>query len=195
MPSVIYDLEYITAGGESLETFLVTKSLFWPIHRSAPAGEPTFPRLTLGGLLLSIARLESRQLPFTESHQFDVLKMGLNNIRTSRSNAWERKAKREFQSRLRQWQQFLTEIMQNPETFIVHYESEVRIRVLLDLLGTDTRSCYDNVSDQVDQLDLLLRSVFQAGKFIWEDEISTGFNPTQFWYLWGKPVIEKFNII
>jgi len=195
MPSVIYDLEYITAGSESLETFLVTKPLFWPIHRSAPVGEPTFPRLSLGGLLLSIARLESRNLPFPESHQFNVLKMELNTIRTSRINAWERKVKREFQSRLRQWQQFLNELIQDPETFIVHYVSEVRIRVLLDLLGMDTRSCYDNGSDQVDQLDLLLRSVFQEGKFIWEVEICTGFNPSQFWFLWGNPVIEQFNII
>jgi len=195
MPSVKYDLEFISAGIESIETFLGSKSLFWPIHRPSPPGEPTFPRLTLGGLLLSKARLESRDLLFNESHQFDAIKIDLYNIRTKRIVAWERKVKREFQSRLRQWQQYLSELTHNPNSFIAYYGSEVRIRVLLDLLGTDTQACYDNVSDQVDQLDLLLRSVFQEGKFIWEDEISTGFNSTQYWFLWGKPAIEKFNFI
>ena len=57
MKSFEYDLRYIQAGLDSIEEYLLSDEVFWPLSAHPPEGAPEYPRLTLDGLLLSKARL------------------------------------------------------------------------------------------------------------------------------------------
>ncbi len=52
MPTPAQDLSFFQAGLESLETYLLSEGLFWPL-----AGD--LPRLTVGGMLLAGKRIEA----------------------------------------------------------------------------------------------------------------------------------------
>lgn len=62
MPSAEYDLGYLKAGISALENYLLSNDLYWPVGASSPSGEPAYPRLTLGGLLLAQKRAHARNL-------------------------------------------------------------------------------------------------------------------------------------
>ena len=53
MPSPEYDLRYLKAGIEQLESYLLSSDVYWSIGTRAPAGETPYPQLTIGGLLLA----------------------------------------------------------------------------------------------------------------------------------------------
>jgi hypothetical protein len=111
MPSAAYDLEYLRAGLDVLEEYLLSKDIYWPLSASPPPGDPPYPRLTLGGLLLSRARARARELSgtLTPAQEADLTRMS-EQLEATRSRwrvAWEGKASREFHARLNLWRDFL----------------------------------------------------------------------------------------
>jgi hypothetical protein len=56
MSSFDYELRYLNAGISELQTYLLSKELYWPIGIRASRGEKGYPRLTLGNLLLSLVK-------------------------------------------------------------------------------------------------------------------------------------------
>jgi hypothetical protein len=194
MPSVSYDFSYLTTGIEEIESFLLSKNLFWPIRSVPPYGEPAYPRLTIGGLLLSSNRLRARDLDLSQKMILNSLEMKIDNYRTSWRSTWEMKAQREFQSRYRQWHHYVNELLLNPEANIPYYGSEVRVRVLIELLLPEIGSPENHYFNQLTRLDSLLKLIFAMGTFIWDEEISSGFDEDQYWYLWGFPEIARFQL-
>jgi hypothetical protein len=191
MPSISYDLKYLKAGIDELESYLLSKKLFWPIGAAAPEGDPHFPRLTLGGILLSRARLHARDLPKSDAFEFHSLQKELDHWRSKWITAWERKAVREFNSRIRQWRHYLDELNQNPDRFVPYYDSQVRLRVLIEILLGEIRKHKNESIENLQNLDGFLRSVFVPGEFLWEPDLESGFDREKFWYLWGEPEIEN----
>lgn len=193
MPSVSYDFGYLTAGIDEIESFLLSKNLFWSISTAPPYGEPAYPRLTIGGLFLSNNRLRARNLDLSQKMILDSLEMKIDYYRTNWRSTWEMKAQREFKSRYRQWHHYINELLLNPEENIPYYGSEVRVRVLIELLLSEIGSPENNNIYQLTRLDSLLKSIFVTGTFVWDDEISSGFDEDQYWYLWGFPEIVRFQ--
>jgi hypothetical protein len=193
MPSVSYDFGYLTEGIEQFESFLLSKNLFWPISSAPPYGEPAYPRLTIGGFLLSNNRLRARDLDLSQDKILHSLQMKIDNFRKRWRSAWENKAHSELKSRFRQWDQYVNELQINPEENIPYYRSEVRVRVLIELLLPEIGSTENYYWDQLTGLDSLLKSIFTAGTFVWDEEISSGFDEDQYWYLWGFPEVVRFQ--
>jgi hypothetical protein len=193
MPSVSYDFGYLTEGIEQFESFLLSKNLFWPISSAPPYGEPAYPRLTIGGFLLSNNRLRARDLDLSQEKILHSLQMKIDNFRKRWRSAWENKAHSELKSRFRQWDQYVNELQINPEENIPYYRSEVRVRVLIELLLPEIGSTENYYWDQLTGLDSLLKSIFTAGTFVWDEEISSGFDKDQYWYLWGFPEVVRFQ--
>jgi hypothetical protein len=189
MPSVKYDLGYLRAALEILDTYLLSEDLFWPLNSEAPIGETMFPRLTIGGILLSMARLQARPILPYQSSQFQNLVVALDHYRSDMRVAWERKSRREFISRLDQWKHYINELSMNPDENIPFYGSEVRLRLLLDLLEDEITPVDDIYVTSLLQMDKILQAVFIKGGFIWDSVLSPGFNQEKYWYLWGKPSI------
>ena len=186
MPNPHYDLEYAAAGLAALKDYLLTKELFWPISLSATGQGQIYPKLTAGNLLLTFARLhaygKSGTLDAVQQSEFIRLEMEFDALKRKWQVAWEEKVSREFTSRLRQWSHYLDEFSQNPDSRAPYYRSEVRLRVLLELLKDDLGEVPE---EDLSVLDESLRAQFTDGDFIWDEDLADGFPQDKYWFLFG----------
>jgi hypothetical protein len=180
-----YDLGYLRASLDELKAYLLSKELFWPV--STPRGFRSFPMLTIGNLLLSIKKIKASsntgQLSPEQRTEYAQLARKVDEIHHQWTAAWEAKSIWEFGSRLRQWGNYLNELINKEETHAVYYSSEVRVRVLLELLGE-----YASTADQeaLAQLDEMLRAKLKFSDFIWSTELQPEFLHQDYWFLYGK---------
>ena len=186
MPSPEYDLRYLKAGIEQLESYLLSSDVYWSIGSRAPAGETPYPQLTLGVLLLARLRAQSSMKTSTQQVELEELNGRLNDLRTRWRVAWEGKASKEYHARLNLWKNFLEEYRANPETQYDRYKYEVTRRVMLHLLGAETENIPQTQRDLLASLDLLLHTIFISGKFIWDISLDASFPQDQYWYLYGR---------
>jgi hypothetical protein len=187
VPSVEYDLRYFSAGLSELEDYLHAQELYCPLGVLPPAGEPPYPSLTLGNLLLVRARLRARAVSYDLSLKLDGLDHQMETTRTRWLRAWGQKASREFRARLSLWRDYLEDYRQDPDGNTDRYAYEIHRRVELELLKADTDSIPSQELDVLEGLDKLLQSVFLPGKFAWDLELRDGFTQDTYWYLYGYP--------
>ena len=175
MTPVEKDKSYLEASISELETYLLSQELYWPIS----ARGFDLPRLTIGGILLTQARLEAC------GERIEALVARFDGIRSKWRVAWETKAGREVGARMRLWSNYLTDYRQNPEGQADLYPHEVRYRVMLHLLLAELPA---PAPEQValPQLDSLLRANLTAGDFIWESDLQVGFPREVYWFLYGR---------
>lgn len=153
------DLMYLKAGIPLLEDYLLSTELYYPL-----TGE--LPRLTLGGILLALARAGSRASKFA---------MECSRVRAAGQTAWEAKSKRELLARERSWMDYLAEVREDLPAAARLYPHNVRCRAMLSLLDRPEH-----------ESDSLLRGIFREGRFVWEPECAVNFPPGPFWYLYGS---------
>jgi len=187
-----YDMGYIQAGVELLESYLMSSEVFWPLGENPPEGEPEYPRLTLDGLLLAKERLLAHAKSADQEEQVARVISELEVLRSRHRVAWEGKAMQCHRVRLRMWGDYLQEYQDNPGDNAGRYAYEVRLRVMLTLSGAEM-GAQENVATQLlDGLDNYLRSLLVRTGFIWEPELQPGFQPDKYWYLYGRlPPVAK----
>lgn len=186
MVSSLYDIVYLRAGVDVLERYLLSRDLYWPIGANPPAGEPVYPRLTLSGLLLARARLRSRLLSQERRSEHEDLHAQMDAIHSRWRVAWEKKASREYHSRLNLWRDFLEEYRASQQNNSDRYAYEVSRRVMLHMLEPDAAGVPQVELDMLKGLDRILRAVLLPGGFVWEPELEQGFPTDPFWYLYGQ---------
>ena len=152
------DNQYLSAGVPELENYLLSKELYYPIGLN-------LPQLTLGGVLLSLARMG------TQAAQFEAQ---VEAIRSKWQAAWDVKSSREVRARSELWVNYLAEYREDPKSGARLYSPNVRYRAMLSLLGKVEEDS-----------DTFVKSVFKEGKFVWEEECAPNFPPKTFWYLYG----------
>ena len=169
------DRAYLEAGIPELGDYLLSSELYWPIT----ARGYDLPRLTIGGILLEKTCLEAR------GERIEALVAQLDAVRSKWRVAWEAKAGREVQARLRLWSNFLADYRHNPEGYADAYPHEVRYRVMLHLLLAElpVSSAEQN---ELSQLDGVLRASLSPSGFIWEAGLQPGFPREIYWFLYGK---------
>lgn len=185
MPDFDYYRVYLQGGLREAERYLLSNELFWPLNIAPAVGEPGYPNLTLGGLLLYSAYARSLAGTASQDAVFSRIESEIHAVRTRWRVAWEQKAAWEFKSRLRQWGNVLKEIRIDPEDNIPYYRYEIRLRVIVHLLQAEIKETDPVLQEHLDSLDLLLRALFAPGNFLWEPELADSFPAADFWYLWG----------
>jgi hypothetical protein len=169
------DRVYLETGIPELREYLLSNELYWPIT----ARDYDLPRLTVGGILLAKTCLEAR------GEQHEALLAQLEALRSQWRVAWETKAGREVQARMRLWSNYLTDYRQNPEGQADAYPYEVRYRVMLHLLLAEVPAPPVE-QESLSQLDDVLRANLSSGDFIWEADLQPGFPREVYWFLYGK---------
>jgi hypothetical protein len=187
MPSVEYDLRYLKAGASSLENYLLSNDLYWPIGASPPAGEPPYPRLTLGAIQIAQKRSHARSLSAEQQAELSRLDELIDAIRARWRSAWKQKAAAEFRSRLNLWRNYIQDYRSNPEGNVDRYAYEVGRRVQLQLLDQEVDDLPETEMKLLDGLDKFLLAVLIPGPFIWESQLEAAFPRDIYWYLYGKP--------
>ncbi len=186
MKSFVYDLGYLQAGMELLEAYLLAEDVFWPIDASPPEGEPEYPRLTLGGILLAEARLKAYPLSQAQETERQRVLVDLDHVRSKWRVNWEKKARHCLTVRLRMWADYIEEYRSNPQDNAGRYRYEVRLRAMLELLEAESGEMQPVEGEILSGLDRYLKGELEIGDFIWETEVNSGFPPETYWYLYGK---------
>lgn len=174
MNPVQKDKAYIESGIPELEDYLLSNELYWPIT----ARGYDLPRLTIGGILLAKTCLE------TGGEQVESFVTQIDAVRSRWQVAWETKAGREFQARLRLWSNYLADYRQNPEGHVDAFPQEVSNRVMAHLLIAELPK--PQAEEELSQIDNVLRANFLSGDFIWDTNLQAGFPSNVYWYLYGK---------
>jgi len=185
MPSVEYDLRYLRAALVDLEGYLLSKEIYWPIGVKPPHGDPPYPRLTLGGIMLSRQSLTGRSMVAAQTDEYTDLSRRLDETRNKWRSAWGSKAARNFSSRLTLWNNFMDDYRKQPENNSDRYAYEARGRVMLQLLQPESDEIRPAEIEMVTGLDRILAESFLQGRFLWGAELIPSFPIGQFWYLYG----------
>lgn len=186
MPSVEYDLWYVRDGIEELESYLLSDAVYWPVGVTPPAGEPPYPQLTLGWLLLAYKRAGLGAKTTDQRAELERLSTPLENIHTQWRSAWERKAAQEFHARLKLWLNYLEEYRKAPPENYDRYTYEVSRRVLLQILKPETSQSPPSDTDLLFGLDKVLKVLLTPGDFIWDQDLIDGFSRQDYWFLYGR---------
>ena len=185
MTSIHYDFGYFQAGVDLLEEYLLSPQIYWTLGARPPAGEPVYPQLTLGGLLLTQIKLNAHSLPVDLQAEVIKLEHQMERTLTHKRVAWEHKASVEYRSRLKLWGDFLDEYRKEPANHRDRYSYEVSRRVMLQLLDPYAREIHPAEREMCHGLDEILHAVLIPGGFIWDEEIARGFPKESYWYLYG----------
>lgn len=186
MTSVQYDLIYLEAGIDGLEDFLLAKDLYWPVGVNPPAGEPPFPQLSVGGLLLSLERAKGRNLNLDQELILSNLLNRFHAVISDWRVAWSHKAAREFRMRLNMWRNFIEEYRKDPGDNADRYPYEIRLRVMLHLLQAEADELDSAELELLAGLDTVIRAVFVKGEFVWDADVVDSFPQEVYWYLFGE---------
>ncbi|MBN2500715.1 MAG: hypothetical protein JXB38_08065 [Anaerolineales bacterium] len=196
MSAIAYEMRFLHAVLDELKVYLLSDNLFWNTGGVVNHPDETpYPQLTLGNLALFRQRVEAKQkcTPLEASVSVEANKVfqEIESLHQQWRTAWEKKAAQEFVSRFRQWRIYVDEVKDDPEKNAVFYSSEVRVRVLLELLKTQLGTEPPAELELLPQLDLRLRAMFEPGNFLWEDDLTPGFDQETYWYLYGRPREEE----
>jgi hypothetical protein len=150
-----------------LKDYLLSNEIFWNVGID--------PQLTLGNVLLveSQAKAAGGDTPLLAE---------IAALKKEWQSAWEKKAKHEFSSRLRQWTQYLSELAEHPSRYSGQYKTEVRVRTLLELLAGEA----PGFSSQLTALDSQLKALTTSGDFVWGADAEGAFPKGKYWFLWTR---------
>jgi hypothetical protein len=185
MISCEYDLRFLRAGTAQLEKYLLAENIYWPLDVQALAGEPPYPQLTLGWLLLFRQRAKSACMKIDVSSELGRNSLEIEAIRKKWLTAWKTKARVEFHARLNLWRDFLEEYRINPRENYNRYGYEVNRLVCLHLLWAEADNIRESDIQMFNALDLFLRGRFIPGEFVWDEKIKPSFPATTYWFLYG----------
>lgn len=181
---------FLRAALPDLQDYLLSNELYWPLRLMAHTpGSLQIPQLTIGNLLLSQTRLSALTLPQGQADELAGIVRQIQQVRETWRSNWSRKAGREFASRLKLWQQYVSELRgeigRSAGRPASGYATEVRQRAILRLLSAEILGGLPrDEAEQVDLTDNILRGLTRAGDFVWEPEVAPGFPQQDFWFLY-----------
>lgn len=165
-------LRFLRAAVPQLKDYLLSNEIFWNLGFD--------PQLTLGNLLLAETEVKTAG-NLSPADQQLLVEIGAH--KKEWHSAWEKKAGREFVSRLRQWMNYLAELSEKPGRHTGSYKTEVRVRVLIELLADEA----PGLRQQLAAADSKLKALTAAGDFVWNGDLEKAYPKSKFWFLWARP--------
>ncbi|MCC6188669.1 MAG: hypothetical protein IT318_06515 [Anaerolineales bacterium] len=183
--NVAHDLAAFKHMAAELQDYLLSSTLFWQMQASSD-----FPKLSLGMLLLTQARLEGADslLSQTQRAERNATARQVDATLGNWQVAAEKKAAQEFRSRVNLWEQYWNDCREQPVTCADNYPQEVTQRVIAGLLLLKFPRLLDSPEARsLEALDRLARARLVGGRWIWPPDLQPGFPEAEHWYLYGLP--------
>jgi len=179
------DVDILKQMAADLKDYLLAEPVFWQMQ-----GSSSYPKLSLGMLLLTQARLEAvdSQLSQTQRAERDAAARQIDATLGSWQVAAEKKAERELHTRVNLWQQYWDDCNNDPHACGEQYKHDVTQRVIAGMLVRRFPRLADtNDGRALDQLDRLASGRTVKQGFVWEAELQSGFPEAEYSYLYGSP--------
>lgn len=173
------DKAFFEAGLQQLETYILSKELYW----FSSSHTTDFTQVTLGAMLLVRERLKGWKIPGIQE-----LSMQMDTVHLKWRSAWDAKAGREIRARMELWKNYLHEARHVPDEFARQYPYQVRLRAILTLLVDEL---HESPSDSIIVLDAGLHRLLQNCTFVWDPALAWAFPKESFWFLYGTPIAQE----
>jgi hypothetical protein len=177
------ELKLLKEMAADLPDYLLSDVLYWQM-----AGSSDFPKLSLGLLLLTRARLSAvaDQLDPKQRAELSETQRQIDATLEKWRSTAEKKAGQELHSRATLWQRYWDECRQDPHSCASSYPHEVTNRVIAQLL----LRAFPNLSKSPNAtllaaIDSAIRARLQGEQPVWPDVSQQAFPKTEFPYLYG----------
>ena len=181
------DLEILEAMAAGMGDYLLTQTLWQTI-------QPQMPQLTLGGYLMRQHRLQALRDSLLDSAEQERLARAVAQFEQAlvgKGSYFEKKAGRELEARLRQWEAYLRDLAQDPADQADFYGARVEVRAMIAALVDGLTAGHHRLETawlaKRDALDEQLRQQWAAGPFVWPAEWQPAYPPEVYWWLYGAP--------
>jgi hypothetical protein len=167
--------------------YLSSDELFWRKIDSDPV-QPT-----VGGYLMRQDRLQALSNTLLNDGQRRQLSAAVDQFEQAvreQPGRLEAKAQQELESRLRQWEIALKELLEDEAPTLAYYRSDVETRAiimaLLAALQQRSIRVESTLTDKLTKLDQSLRQRWQWGEFVWAAEWQPAYPRSDYWWLYGR---------
>ena len=179
------DLVVLEVMAALMDEYLRSDVLFYPTSRA------DLPKVTLGGYLMRQYRLLQLRdlLDMEEQSRLHEAIGQYNGALEEKVVRFETRAHTELEARVRQWQEYLSEVKRGVN--IAYYESAVDTRAMLDALIAQLRVPPYELDEEIPRnlalLDRELSRVWERGDFVWPREWKPAYPRDEYWWLYGHP--------
>lgn len=179
------DVDVIEAMATEMADYLDSNVLFWPM------GLSNMPMLTVGGYLMREHRLLALrdQLSAEDQARLAAAVARFNDVVANRVVRFEDKANEELEARLRQWQEYLKELVNDTADKNSNYSTSVDTRAMIDALMRRLEMPPHQLTDRSVQhlamLDSTLRNRWHSGDFVWPEGWEPAYPREDYWWLYG----------
>ncbi len=184
MHPVAQDLKFIESAAQSINDYVLSDLLYWPMDVEPASLGIGVSRTTLGLIYLVVEHIRLKSLNEEQAERFAIAQAEIQKVHRKWKVAWEKKAVEEFKARSRQWSNFLNKDLENRAERKTRYRVEVRNRVILQLLLLDIPEKENGLILALHRMDGSLKGLLAKGDFIWAEDLKPVFPEEKFWFLY-----------
>ncbi len=182
--NIARELKLLKEMAADLSDYLLSDVLYWQM-----AGPGDLPKLSLGLLLLTSARLSAiaDQFDTKQRARLDELQSKIDATLEKWRSTAEKKAGQELRSRATLWQRYWDECRQDPHSCASSYAHEVANRVIAQLLLSEFPKLSKSPNAMLlAPVDRAVRSRLEGEQPVWPPELQPAFPKKEFPYLYGQ---------
>jgi len=179
------DLKFLQASIPELQSYILSREIFWPVYYGNFQTAAGMSKLTIGNIYLAIERLKAfDDLP---PAVFIQVSSAINEFETFKSK-WKTNLKNkgieELSARINLWMNYLNEIDKKSHFNKAEYANNVRWRAIVQLLLDNDVPLDEKARNHLNSCDTLLRREFCETHFVWDTAYQNHFDQVKFWYLY-----------
>ncbi|MEE8120350.1 MAG: hypothetical protein V3T55_02400 [Anaerolineales bacterium] len=190
MQSVEYTLNLFEAMLDEIEEFLLAADIFWPLAKRSKPDLPPFPRLSIGGLLMTQDESMAQEAEMSPDQKVRHAKLQRHWDLTLHKwrSALGHKSEREMGMRLNLWRAYLTDLEEGSAShFDYHHEARNRVQFSrLQTIVTGSSKTLKMVKT-IRSLDARLLNLTISSEFIWDDHLRATYPEGDFGFLYRQP--------
>lgn len=149
------------------------------------------PRLTLGGLLLRLYRLERLGSHLSAEQQLQVhqARAQFELARAQWAVHYEQKLRRELEARVHAFELFLTDCEEDLSACSLNYPVQAEKRTIIHHLVQEASALeiFENrLHGRIKEIDRRLQGIIQPGECLADERLCTVYSSTEFWWMYGS---------
>jgi hypothetical protein len=152
----------------------------------------TLPRITVGGLIMRLNRLDAIRVLLTpdQATALDTAHKQFDAARKEWAVHYEEKLDRELTARIRMVSQAIRDWVNEPRRAPDVYPSDIEKRVMIEGLTAEAEASHTLTEQQrnlITGIDTRIRTLTDPSGFIWDQRLLVAYPKERYWYLYAEP--------
>ncbi len=177
------ELRILEAMVSHLTPYLYEDELFGHI-------DSQLPKLTIGGLLMRLHRLEGLDLPGDQRAQVEEARQHFEATRYEWLTHYKAKLEQEINARINSIRWYLDDCVSEPATCDGGWPNEAEKRTMLAHLQTEAdaqKTLTTTLRSKIADLDARMRRHCRQEEFFWDEALQVAYPREEFWWLYCRP--------